>query len=63
MFDSLSDRLGAVVGKLRNRGRLSEADVGAAMREKSFGFLALLTRLRQTCCDPDMLPWRTSPRL
>lgn len=36
-------------------------DVGAAMREKSFGFLALLTRLRQTCCDPDMLPWRTSP--
>jgi SNF2 family DNA or RNA helicase len=36
-------------------------DVGAAMREKSFGFLALLTRLRQTCCDPDMLPWRNSP--
>ena len=32
-------------------------DVGAAMREKSFGFLALLTRLRQVCCDPDMLPW------
>lgn len=36
-------------------------DVGAAMREKSFGFLALLTRLRQTCCDPDMLPWRNAP--
>ncbi|MCF7689213.1 MAG: DEAD/DEAH box helicase [Cephaloticoccus sp.] len=36
-------------------------DVGTAMREKSFGFLALLTRLRQTCCDPDMLPWRKSP--
>lgn len=36
-------------------------DVGAAMREKSFGFLALLTRLRQVCCDPDMLPWRRSP--
>ncbi len=36
-------------------------DVEAAMREKSFGFLALLTRLRQTCCDPDMLPWRRSP--
>jgi SNF2 family DNA or RNA helicase len=31
------------------------------MREKAFGFLALLTRLRQTCCDPDMLPWRKSP--
>lgn len=36
-------------------------DVGTAIREKSFGFLALLTRLRQTCCDPDMLPWRKSP--
>jgi SNF2 family DNA or RNA helicase len=36
-------------------------DVGAAMREKSFGFLALLTRLRQTCCDPDMLPWLNAP--
>jgi superfamily II DNA or RNA helicase len=36
-------------------------DVGAAMREKSFGFLALLTRLRQVCCDPDMLPWRHAP--
>jgi superfamily II DNA or RNA helicase len=36
-------------------------DVETAMREKSFGFLALLTRLRQTCCDPDMLPWLKSP--
>lgn len=36
-------------------------DVGTAMREKSFGFLALLTRLRQTCCDPDMLPWQKAP--
>ena len=36
-------------------------DVSTAMREKSFGFLALLTRLRQVCCDPDMLPWLKSP--
>lgn len=36
-------------------------DIGSAMREKSFGFLALLTRLRQTCCDPDMLPWMNAP--
>lgn len=36
-------------------------DVGAAIREKSFGFLALLTRLRQVCCDPDMLPWMKAP--
>ncbi|MGA3007397.1 MAG: DEAD/DEAH box helicase [Opitutaceae bacterium] len=36
-------------------------DVSAAMREKSFGFLALLTRLRQVCCDPDLLPWLKAP--
>mgnify|MGYP000949756832 FL=1 len=36
-------------------------DVGAAIREKSFGFLALLTRLRQTCCDPALLPWLEAP--
>ena len=33
MFDSLSDRLGAVVGKLRNRGRLSDADVDEILAE------------------------------
>jgi signal recognition particle subunit SRP54 len=33
MFESLSDRLGAVVGKLRNRGRLSEADVDEILAE------------------------------
>jgi len=36
-------------------------DMAVALREKSFGFLALLTRLRQTCCDPDLLPWREAP--
>ncbi|MBE7538885.1 MAG: DEAD/DEAH box helicase [Opitutaceae bacterium] len=36
-------------------------DVGTAIREKSFGFLALLTRLRQVCCDPNMLPWLRAP--
>lgn len=40
--------------------RLGE-DIGLALREKSFGFLALLTRLRQVCCDPDLLPWLHSP--
>ncbi len=33
MFDSLSDRLGGVVAKLRNRGRLSEADVDEILAE------------------------------
>ena len=36
-------------------------DIGVALRERSFGFLALLTRLRQVCCDPDLLPWLQSP--
>ena len=40
--------------------RLGE-DIGLALREKSFGFLALLTRLRQVCCDPDLLPWLDTP--
>jgi signal recognition particle subunit SRP54 len=33
MFESLSDRLGGVVSKLRNRGRLSEADVDEIIGE------------------------------
>ncbi|MSU45911.1 MAG: DEAD/DEAH box helicase [Lacunisphaera sp.] len=40
--------------------RLGE-DISLALREKSFGFLALLTRLRQVCCDPDLLPWLDAP--
>jgi superfamily II DNA or RNA helicase len=36
-------------------------DINTAYREKSFGFLALLTRLRQACCDPDLLPWLKAP--
>jgi signal recognition particle subunit SRP54 len=33
MFDQLSDRLQGTLGDLRSRGKLSEADVDAAMRE------------------------------
>jgi signal recognition particle subunit SRP54 len=33
MFDSLSDRLRKTLGNLTGRGRISEADVDAAMRE------------------------------
>jgi superfamily II DNA or RNA helicase len=58
----LTDVQRAEYGRICTEGleRLGD-DVGAAMREKSFGFLALLTRLRQTCCDPDMLPWLKAP--
>ena len=39
MFESLSDRLAAVFSKLTGRGSLSEADVGAAMREVRMALL------------------------
>ena len=58
----MTDVQRAEYGRICSEGlnRLGD-DVGTAIREKSFGFLALLTRLRQVCCDPDMLPWRDSP--
>ena len=39
MFDSLSDRLGDVFGKLRGRGALREQDVRDAMREVRIALL------------------------
>ena len=33
MFDALSDRLGSIFDRIRNRGRLSEADVDEILRE------------------------------
>jgi superfamily II DNA or RNA helicase len=32
-------------------------DLGEALRDRSFGLLSLLTRLRQIACDPDLVPW------
>jgi superfamily II DNA or RNA helicase len=62
LFCPLTDVQRAEYARICSEGlnRLGD-DVGTAMREKSFGFLALLTRLRQVCCDPDMLPWMHSP--
>ncbi|KAA3635822.1 MAG: signal recognition particle protein [Armatimonadetes bacterium] len=39
MFDSLSARLGDVFGRLRSKGRLSEDDVNAALREVRIALL------------------------
>jgi len=39
MFDSLSSRLGGVFDKLRSKGRLSEDDVNAALREVRIALL------------------------
>ena len=33
MFESLSDRFDGILGRLRSKGRLGEADVAEAMRE------------------------------
>lgn len=35
-------------------------DIPKAVKEKSLSFLTLLTRLRQVCCDPDLLPWKNA---
>ena len=39
MFDTLSDRLRTTLGNLTGRGRISEADVDAAMREVRLALL------------------------
>lgn len=36
------------------------SDIETAMRSEPLGFLTLLTRLRQTCCDARLLPWVSS---
>lgn len=37
--------------------RISNDDTLDTVQKRSFSFFALLTRLRQTCCDPGLLPW------
>ena len=39
MFDSLSDKLSAAFKKFRNKGKLTEADVKAGMREVKLALL------------------------
>ena len=39
MFDNLTDRLQSVFAKLTGKGKLSEADVDAAMREVRMALL------------------------
>jgi superfamily II DNA or RNA helicase len=36
-------------------------DLAAAARERPLTLLTLLTRLRQACCDPALLPWLDTP--
>src|SRR6202012_5407741 len=46
MFESLTDRFDAVFGRLRGRGRLSEADVDEALREIRLALLQADVNLR-----------------
>ncbi len=52
--------------QVREYRRLSETgveqlgeDLEAALQERSLSFFTLLTRLRQVCCDPGLLPWES----
>ncbi len=37
--------------------RLNTDGLGDTFQKRSFNMLALITRLRQVCCDPGLLPW------
>ncbi len=54
----LTDRQRVEYAKICDEGlRRLGSDLGTAVRERSFSLFALLTRLRQACCDPALLPW------
>ena len=65
MFDTLSDRLRKTLGTLTGRGRISEADVDAAMREVRLALLEadvnfkvvkdFVARVRETAIGADIL--------
>ncbi|MEX1173799.1 MAG: signal recognition particle protein [Chloroflexota bacterium] len=70
MFDTLSDRLRATLGNLTGRGRISEADVDAAMREVRLALLEadvnfkvvkdFVARVREKAVGADVLQSLTS---
>ncbi len=54
----LTDRQRAEYKRLVEEGRSRLGnDVRKAARENTMGLFTLLTRLRQICCDPGLLPW------
>jgi len=65
MFDQLSDRLQATLSEVRSRGKLTEADVDAAMREIRLALLeadvnfkvvkSFTVRLKERCLGSDVL--------
>ena len=65
MFENLSDRLQGVFSKLSNRGKLSEADVDAALREVRLALLEadvnfkvvkdFVKRVRERCLGAEVM--------
>ena len=65
MFDQLSDRLQATLSDVRNRGKLNEGDVDAAMREIRLALLeadvnfkvvkSFTANLKERCLGSDVL--------
>ncbi|MGZ4681847.1 MAG: signal recognition particle protein [Acidimicrobiales bacterium] len=64
MFDALSDRFEGIFGKLRSRGRLSDADVDEVLKEIRFALLeadvnlqvvkSLVERIRARCVGEEL---------
>ncbi|MGH9128438.1 MAG: signal recognition particle protein [Acidimicrobiales bacterium] len=64
MFDSLTDRFEGIFGRLRGRGRLSDEDVDAALREIRLALLeadvnlgvvkTLVARIRERCVGAEL---------
>ena len=48
-FDSLSDKLQNIFKNLRGKGRLSEADVKAALKEVKMALLEADVNFKRTC--------------
>ena len=70
MFDQLSDRLQATLSDVRNRGKLTEADVDAAMREIRLALLeadvnfkvvkSFTAQVKERCVGEGVLETRSS---
>jgi signal recognition particle subunit SRP54 len=64
MFDSLTDRFDGIFGRLRGRGRLSDDDIDAALREIRLALLeadvnlnvvkSLVARIRERCVGAEL---------
>ena len=67
MFQSLVDKMSQAFSKFRNKGKLTEADVKAGMREVKLALLEadvnfkvvknFVARTKERCLSADVLEW------